>query len=123
MSLVWDRRWTRALEIPPANHRKMLSETAVAGVCSACKEPATSRSKSHRTQRFTKPSSSFGGFVARESPCGQNSPAAVWPIGHRSNFEGHGPRRQGRQVGGRDSVRLSGTNWVTLFVVLLAECF
>src|ERR1700676_5743264 len=94
-SRVRARRSIRALEMPPACHRKIGSEAGVDETCSACKELAANRSKSHlRTQRFTKPSSGFGGFDERELPYGQNSLPALSPIGHGSNYEGHAPPRQ-----------------------------
>ena len=105
----------RALEMPPASHRKMASEAGAGGACSACKEPAASRSRSHlRTQRFTKPSSVLAVFDERESPYGQNSPPALSPIGHGSNYEGHGPARQEGSRQGGESARLPGIAWVTL---------
>jgi hypothetical protein len=38
-------------------------------------------------------------FDERESPYGQNSPPALLPIGHGSNYEGHGPAWQGGKRG------------------------
>src|SRR5271156_3669121 len=99
--------------MPPASHRKMASEADAGGVCSACKQPAASRSKSQlRTQRFTKPS---GGFNARELPCGQSSLAALAPIGHGSNFEGHGQAGRADGAGSAgEGVHSFATEWWAL---------
>src|ERR1700674_4185550 len=70
----WRRKqpWTK-----PVQHAKNLPPAEA----KAISEPSVSRS----------PPAVLAVFDERESPYGQNSPPALSPIGHGSNYEGHAP--------------------------------
>src|ERR1700722_822951 len=73
------RRWMRALESPPASHKKTASKVGVVLASSAFTVPNASTSdKNVRTQRFTKPPA-FWRYDARELPLRQNSLAVMLP--------------------------------------------
>src|SRR6202142_669071 len=88
----------------------MLPEGGGGGASPVSEEAAARRSKRQlRIKRFTMPS---GGLGARISPCRQSSRAAVSPIGHGGNFEGHG--RACKRCRWRRISKTAAIRWSTL---------